>query len=52
MTHIADEYEYIKSRMEEIKAERNKPAPEYQALEPVETDPGLYLGWDTSNGGT
>lgn len=44
-TRIADEYEYIKARMEEIKAERAIQHDEAPA-EPKEATSQIYLGWD------
>ena len=48
---IADEYEYIKARMEEIKAERDNPAREQPTaanyIAPaVDPEPTTYMGWD------
>ncbi len=44
-TKIADDYSYIKARMEEIAKER-KAEPEYEPAEPKETQTQTYMGWD------
>ena len=48
-TKIADDYEYIRARMEEIKAERNAiptEAPTKQYLDGEAKEPTTYMGWD------